>query len=308
MNNNPGKIFEISLAEFSLAESLYTGKLDNLDFPAKAKNDFGIEAVEYVSGFWQDKATDRQYLRELKKRADDAGVKNVLIMVDAEGELGASSSKERNKAVENHYKWIDAAKYLDCFAIRVNIDGDGSPAEIMKAAIDGYGKLLEYGAKENIHVLIENHMTISTDPDWLSGLLRQTSHPYAGALPDFGNFTQHEMHEISIEAFKDSKIVAKHDKYDAVKKLMPYAKAISAKTISFDEEGNCTDTDYNRMMNIVKNGLTEKFFGYIGIEYGGYFMKMIGDKGHYLSEEDAIRATKRLLENALMNNPLASMQ
>lgn len=289
--------FKISLAEFSLAESLYSGKLDNLDFPARAKSDFDIDAVEYVSGFWNGKVEDKDYLNELKQRTGDLGITNVLIMVDSEGLLGQSNARERNKAVENHYKWIEAAKYLGCFAIRANVDGDGSAADIMHAAIDGYGKLVEYAAQENIHVLIENHMTISTNPDWLAELLVQVNHPYAGTLPDFGNFTQREMpKEMTIEAFKNSTVIADFDPYEGVRKLMPFAKGVSAKSISFDAEGNCTDTDYERMMAVVKEGITPCFHGYIGIEYGGHFMKMIGDAGDYPDENAGILATKKLLE------------
>lgn len=294
------QFYKISLAEFSLAESLYSGKLDHLDFPAKAKNDFGINAVEYVSGFWNKKANDPVYLRELKQRTDDLGVQNVLIMVDAEGELGSGSKVERDKAVENHYKWIEAAKYLGCFAIRANIDGEGTDEEIMKAAADGYGQLLEFAAQENIHVIIENHMTVSTNPDWLIELMKQVNHPYAGCLPDFGNFTRKNMPKEWIpETYKNAPVVAIYDKYDGVKKLMPYAKGISAKTISFDNNGNCTDTDFSKMMTIVKNGITPVFLGYIGIEYGGYFMKKIDDPEKYLNEDDAIRATKKLLEDSM---------
>jgi sugar phosphate isomerase/epimerase len=293
-SNHP---FKISLAEFSLAESLYTGKLDHLDFPAKAKNDFGINAVEYVSGFWNKKANDAGYLKELKKRTDDLGIQNVLIMVDAEGDLGTADKKERKKAAQNHYKWIEAANMLGCFAIRVNIDGEGSDEEIMKAAIDGYGELTTYGAKEGIHVIIENHMTVSTDPDWLVELIRQVNHPYAGCLPDFGNFTRRKMpKEWTPEAYKNAPLIKEYDKYEGVKKLMPYAKGISAKTISFDANGNCMDTDFSKMLAIVKEGIASEFLGYIGIEYGGYFMKKIDDPAKYLDEDAAIKATKKLLE------------
>ena len=293
--------FKISLAEFSLAESLYGGKLDHLDFPTKAKNEFGISAVEYVSGFWNKKANDLTYLKELKKRTDDLGIKNVLIMVDAEGELGSADKKERKKAAENHYKWIEAAKFLGCFAIRANIDGEGSDEEIMNAAIDGYGKLLEYAAKEEIHVIIENHMTVSTNPDWLVELIRQVNNPYAGCLPDFGNFTRRKMpKEWTPEAYKNAPVINEYNKYEGVRKLMPYAKGISAKTTSFDANGNCTDTDFPRILSIVKEGITSNFLGYIGIEYGGYFMKKIGDPGKYPDEDSAIMATKKLLENALL--------
>jgi hypothetical protein len=294
-SNNP---LQISLAEFSLAESLYNGKLDHLDFPAKAKNDFDINAVEYVSGFWNKKANDSYYLKELKKRTGDLGIQNVLIMVDAEGELGTADFKQREKAVENHYKWIEAAKMLGCFAIRVNIDGEGSDEEIMKAAIDGYGKLTEYGAKEGIHVIVENHMTVSTNPDWLVELIRQVNNPYAGCLPDFGNFTRRKMpKEWTPEAYKNAPLIKEYDKYEGVKKLMPYAKGISAKTISFDTNGNCMDTDFSKMLPIVKDGITSNFLGYAGIEYGGYFMKKIDDPGKYPDEDAAIRATKILLES-----------
>ncbi|MEA5258212.1 TIM barrel protein [Arcicella aquatica] len=293
--------FEISLAEFSLAGSLFSGKLKNMDFPAKAKNDFGINAVEYVSMFWADKAKDQAYLNELKQRTADLGVRNVLIMVDSEGDLGASDASARQKAIENHYKWVDAAKFLGCHSIRVNMDGDGTPEEIMKAGVDGYGKLVEYGQKAGIGVIIENHITISTNPDWLVSLLKQVNNPYAGCLPDFGNFIQREKPKaMTMEGFRDAKVIHEYDKYDGVKKLMPFAKGVSAKTHLFDDNGNCTDTDFAKMMPIVNKGLSKNFKGFVGIEYEGGFMKMMGAKENYLDEDAGIRATKALLEKYSM--------
>ncbi len=292
--------FEISLAEFSLAGSLYSGKLKNMDFPAKAKNDFGISAVEYVSGFWNGKSEDPSYLSELKQRTGDLGVRNVLIMVDGEGDLGASDPAKRLKAVENHYKWVDAAKFLGCYAIRVNMEGDGSPDDILKQGIEGYGKLVEYGAKAGISVIIENHISVSTNPDWLAKLLKSVKSPYAGSLPDFGNFTEREKPKtMTLEGFMSAKILNDYDKYEGVRKLMPYAQGVSAKTHTFDEKGNCTDVDFAKMMPIVKKGVSSHFKGFIGIEYEGGFMKMMGAKGDYLPEDDGIRATKALLEKAL---------
>jgi len=293
--------FEISLAEFSLAGSLFSGKLKNMDFPAKAKNDFGINAVEYVSMFWADKAKDQAYLNELKQRTADLGVQNVLIMVDSEGDLGASDASARQKAIENHYKWVDAAKFLGCHSIRVNMDGDGTPEEIMKAGVDGYGKLVEYGQKAGIGVIIENHITISTNPDWLVSLLKQVNNPYAGCLPDFGNFIQREKPKaMTMEGFRDAKVIHEYDKYDGVKKLMPFAKGVSAKTHLFDDNGNCTDTDFAKIMPIVNKGITKNFKGFVGIEYEGGFMKMMGAKENYLDEDAGIRATKALLEKYRM--------
>lgn len=293
--------FEISLAEFSLAGSLFSGKLKNMDFPAKAKNDFGINAVEYVSMFWADKAKDQAYLTELKQRTADLGVRNVLIMVDSEGDLGASDTAKRLKAVENHYKWIEAAKFLGCHSIRVNMTGDGTPEELLKAGVDGYGKLVEFGEKAGMGVIIENHINVSTNPDWLVSLLKQVKNPYAGVLPDFGNFTERETPKtMTMEGFRDAKVLNEFDKYEGVKKLMPYAKGVSAKTHLFDANGNCTDVDFNKMMPIVKAGLPKSFKGFIGIEYEGGFMKMMGAKENYLDEDAGIKATKALLEKALV--------
>jgi len=103
--------FTISLAQWSLHKKLFAKEMDNLDFPGVAKNTYGISVVEYVNQFFKDKAKDEKYLAELLKRCKDNGVKNHLIMCDGEGELGDSDSKKRMQAVENHYKWVDAANY-----------------------------------------------------------------------------------------------------------------------------------------------------------------------------------------------------
>ncbi|MDJ1481160.1 TIM barrel protein [Cytophagaceae bacterium YF14B1] len=286
--------FDISLAQFSLAGSLFAGKLSNLDFPAMAKNDFGISNVEYVSMFWKDKATDQAYLKELKMRTDDLGVRNVLIMVDSEGDLGDTDDAKRKQAVENHYKWIDAAKFLGCHSIRVNINGKGTDDEIAKAGVDGYGRLVEYGAKNKMGVIIENHFGPSTNPDWLVKLVKQIKSPYAGVLPDFGNFTRRTEPEAqTMEAFMKTQVIKEYDKYDGVTKMMPYAKGVSAKTHVFDDKGKDTETDFNRMLKIIKDA---GFKGFIGIEYEGGFMKMMGAPGNYLTEYEGIMATKRLLE------------
>src|SRR4051812_37672121 len=80
--------FPLSLAQWSLHRMLRSGKLDTLDFPAFAKKEFDISIVEYVNQFFMDKAKDQKFLSELLKRCKDNGVKNHLIMIDSEGELG----------------------------------------------------------------------------------------------------------------------------------------------------------------------------------------------------------------------------
>jgi sugar phosphate isomerase/epimerase len=276
----PELFFTISLAEWSLHKMLFDKKLDNLDFPAKAKNDFGISAVEYVNQFFVDKAKDTAYLTELKKRCDDNGVTSVLIMVDGEGEMADLDAKKRMKAVENHYKWVEAAKFLGCHSIRVNCFGIGTEEEVAKAGTDGLRKLSEFAQPFGINVIVENHGGYSSKGTWLASVIGAVGLPNCGTLPDFGNFcVRREKGDMW-----ESPCVEEYDRYKGVEEMMPFAKGVSAKAYGFDANGNCIETDYARMLPIVKKA---GYTGHIGIEYEGS-----------LSEEDGIRATKALLERA----------
>lgn len=256
--------FDISLAQWSLHKTLFDGKLDHLDFAKTSAETFGIYAVEYVNQFFKDKAKDTAYLTDMNQRAKDHGVTNVLIMIDGEGPLGSTDESERIQAVENHYKWVEAAKFLGCHAIRVNAAGDGTPDEVKDAAIDGLGRLSEFAAQHDINVIVENHGGISSHGDWLSAVLQGVGQPNCGSLPDFGNFYE-------------------YDRYQGVEDLMPFAKGVSAKANVFDEQGNEVNIDYRKMLHLVKDA---GYRGYVGIEY----------EGSELSEEEGIKATKRLLE------------
>ncbi|MDC0934654.1 sugar phosphate isomerase/epimerase [Pirellulales bacterium] len=262
-------LFKISLAEWSLHRRIGKDGTDNLLFPQMAKEEFGIDAVEYVNQFFKDKAEDQAYLDELKKRADDLGVKSLLIMCDGEGQLGDADEAGRTKAVENHYKWVEAAKFLGGHSIRVNAPSSGSREEQAKRAADGLRRLSEFAAGHKINVLVENHGGLSSDGAWLADVIQRVDLPNCGTLPDFGNFR--------IAEGKD------YDRYQGVRELMPFAKAVSAKSHAFDESGNETATDFLKMMKIVQ---AHDYHGYVGIEWEG------GEP----AEPEGILLTKRLLE------------
>ena len=261
--------FKISLAEWSLHQSIKSNVIDHMDFYDITKNKFGLSAVEYVNTFFFDKAKDKIYLNEMKMRADDLGIESLLIMCDNEGSLGDPDPIARTKAVENHYKWIDAGKYLGCHSIRVYAQSEGEYDEQMKLAADGLSRLTEYGANNDINVIVENHGGLSSNGKWLATVMEKVDHPRVGTLPDFGNF------RIQDEEW--------YDRYKGVEELMPYAKAVSAKSHDFDSHGNEINTDYYKMMNIV---LDAGYSGYVGIEY----------EGSKLDEMAGIQATKDLLE------------
>ena len=256
--------FKISLAQWSFHKALFAKQMDHLDFARVAKRDYGIEAIEYVNAFFKDKATDAAYLREMNTRARGEGVYQHLIMIDGEGALGDPDTAKRMLAVENHKRWLDAAKTLGCATIRVNAQSSGTPEEQMKLAADGLRKVAELAAPMRLNVIVENHGGLSSHGDWLAGVMRMVNHPRMGTLPDFGNFQE-------------------YDRYQGITEMMPFAKAVSAKSHDFDAAGNETHTDYTRMMRIV---LAAGFHSWVGIEY----------EGSVMSEPDGVRATLNLLK------------
>lgn len=273
IEKNNSLFFKISLAQWSLHRALIQKKLDHLDFASKSRS-FGCEGLEYVNGFFKDKATDFNYLKEMNLRANSEGQENVLIMIDGEGALANPVTKERLQAIENHYKWVEAAHFLGCHAIRVNLAGGINKEDAVKASIDSLTKLSDYAKKSNINVLVENHGGFSSNGTWMSEVFNKVKNDNCGTLPDFGNFC--------IEKNKERVCLEEYNRYKGMEELLPFAKAVSAKSYDFDANGNETTIDYLRVMQMVKNvGYT----GFVGIEF----------EGENVSEEKGIELTRDLL-------------
>jgi sugar phosphate isomerase/epimerase len=259
--------FKISLAEWSFHRALEKGEMTNLDFPKIAKTQYNLDAVEYVSTFFKGKGEDPEYLKKLKDECTKYSVKSLLIMVDGEGNLADTSSAVRQKAIENHYKWVKAAQFLGCHSIRVNARGKGTMEQVQRAAVDGLSKLADYAAKYNINVIVENHGEYSSNGKWLSGVMKTINKPNCGTLPDLGNFSD-------------------YDRYLGVTEMMPYAKGVSGKTHEFDKDGNETVIDYVKMMKIISDS---KYSGYIDVEY----------EGGKLSEDEGVKASIALVNKVI---------
>jgi len=261
--------FGISLAQWSHHRALLAGELDHLDFITGARQTYDIDAVEYVNVFFFDRARDTAYLREMQTRCNGEGVRSLLIMCDREGQLGDPDPAARSTAIENHYKWVEAAAFLGCHSIRVNAASEGTWEEQSRLAADGLQRLAVFATDHGLNVLVENHGGLSSNGKWLAETIRRGDNPGLGTLPDFGNFR-----------------IAEDDWYDfylGVEELMPMARAVSAKSYEFGPDGNEIRLDYHRLLRIVG---TAGYRGHIGIEY----------EGEQLSEPEGIRATKALLE------------
>ena len=271
---------KISLAQWSLHRALEKGELKAVDFPMMAKNEFGISAVEYVNTFYSSELQKPAFWNTLKKQTDEAGIENVLIMVDDQGELGAPGEKERAQAVEQHRRWLEAAERLGCHSIRVNAFGKGDRKAIKGALVDGLGALSQAGSDAGLNILIENHGLHTSDARFITGIIKEVNNPFLGTLPDFGNWCLNQ-------EWGGTKDGVCNDSYDPVKglqEMLPFAKGVSAKSYDFGPDGLETRLPYPTLLQKVKNA---GFLGYIGIEY----------EGDRLSEAEGIRATKALIEN-----------
>jgi len=276
---------QISLAEWSLHRAIHGGRVDHLDFPRIAKEKYGISAVEYVNGFFGGRKMDFRaaaknsaYLKELLKRSRDAGVMNHLLMIDDEGPLATADDGMRLTAVANHIKWIEAARSLGCWTVRVNLHGEGSSEEKKTASVDSLGRLGEFAGPMKINVVAENHGGETSNGVWLADVVRQVARDNVGTLPDFGNFCISHPWGTTQEPCANL-----YDRYKGMAELLPFAKGVSAKSYDFDANGEQPLMNYRRLIDLVKAA------GYNGIEF----------EGNTQSEDEGICKTKALIERYL---------
>jgi sugar phosphate isomerase/epimerase len=257
-------------------DSLLQGELHPDNFPAIAAS-YGVNTIELVNTFYYSKATDMDYWKGFKTKCDEAGVSVGLIMCDALGDIGNADSVARKAAVENHHNWVDIAALLGAKTVRVNASGEGTAEEVAANAAKGLALLGQYAATKGINIVVENHGGYSSDGSWLAGVMAAVNMENVGTLPDFGNFC--------IERTADG-CAKEYDRYKGIEELMPYAKGVSAKTHSFDADGNETESDFVRIFKIIK---AAGFKGNVGIEF----------EGNGISEDEGIKASKALLEKVI---------
>ncbi|MEZ4857482.1 MAG: sugar phosphate isomerase/epimerase family protein [Flavobacteriaceae bacterium] len=285
----PAKNYPLSLAQWSLNKPIFAGTADPMDF-AKTAKEFGFEGLEYVSQLYTNEAVKfpmkeaglQTILDSLKARSERYGMKNVLIMIDGEGDFSFNDEKITAQAVENHKKWVDAAAYLGCHSIRVNLFGEEDPEAWVKNSVRSLKALCDYAATKNVNIIVENHGGLSSNGALLARVMKEVNMPNCGTLPDFGNFCLKR----EGGARWGAPCVEEYDRYKGTAEILPFATGISAKSYAFDAQGNETTIDYYKMFNIIKNS---DFDAFVGIEFEG-------------PEEDpteGIKATKALVEKAV---------
>ena len=276
---------KISLAQWSLHRAIKINKeLSPYDFSIKAR-EMGFEAVEYVSSlYWNELETKpiSKVTKTLLNNSKNNGIKNLLIMVDGEGDLASKNKNKRQKSIDNHKKWIEMAYNLGCHSIRVNLNGEKNKDKWIEYSSKSLTQLCLIAKKDKINIIVENHGGLSSNAKFLSGVMKNVNLDNCGTLPDFGNFC---IEKIDPENYF-SRCINEYDKYQGMRELMPYAKAVSAKSYDFDSNGEESTIDFKKIINITKEF---DYDGYFGIEYEGLIT----------GEYDGIYKTKSLLERYL---------
>lgn len=266
-------------------------KRDGLEFPSMA-GELGFEGVDYSGILLGENHANPKHLAELNRRAADAGVRNVLILVDLTVPLGAPAETARRAAVEKFRPWLAAAATLGCSGIRVNARSDATlPAgEQARLVADGVARLLESSVPLSLDVLVENHGEgLACDGAWIASVVKSVDHPRCGTLPDFGNFQ------------KNRALGEFHDRYAGVAAMLPFAKCVGAKAHDFDANGDECYSDYARMLRLVADS---GYKGWIEVEYegpGGAPRTPATERPRAapLGEREGTLATKRLLQKHL---------
>lgn len=277
--------YKLSLAQWSMHKMILEEGLSPYQFAAKAKA-WGFTGLEYVSGLYYKELEKDNFSKEAmanfvaknNAQAKKYGLVNLLIMVDGQGDLAAVDSLQRQQAVQNHYKWVDAASAMGCQAIRVNLNGTQEPQAWHKASVAALTQLAQYAKNKNISILVENHGGPSSNAQWLTKVMQAVNLPNCGTLPDFGNFCVKR----SAGDYYKSDCIEEYDKYQGVQELMLYAQAVSAKSYNFNTQGEEDTIDYGRMLQIIQQA---NYKGYIGVEF----------EGSQMTEEEGILATKNLI-------------
>ena len=278
--------FKMSLAQWSFNKSFRSGGVSPYEF-ARLASELGFEGLEYVNQLYPDvmdsedkSAAIAAFVEKNNVLAAQYKLQNVLIMIDSEGDLASSNENTRSEAIANHKLWIDAANQMGCSAVRLNLFGESDPEKWVANSILSLTDLADYAADKNINVIVENHGRLSSNVPVLMKVINGTGKSNCGTLPDFGNFC---IAEEGYGSLFDGSCKEFYDPYKGVSEMIVKAFGVSAKSYDFDEEGNETTLDYNRLIKIVKDA---GYKGFVGVEY----------EGSRLSEEEGIIATKTLLE------------
>jgi sugar phosphate isomerase/epimerase len=218
------------------------------DFAAHVAAKFNVHKIEPWSRVFP--VTDPKYLEQFRAAVERAGSAVVDIAVDEEYSQYSADVAEREQAVASGKKWVDAGAALGSPSVRTHVQkAKDSKPDVARAA-DTLLRVVEYAAKKNVVVHLENDDPVSEDPFFIVQVIEKVNSPWLHALPDFGN-----------------SLVA-HDEdfaYRAIDAMFAHAYGIChVKDGEVDEQGKIVRVDLARTFAILKR---HGYKGYCSIEY-----------------------------------------
>ena len=257
----------LAVQQYSFNRQLRSGEMNILDFPKTVVEGTGIKALEYFNGHIEDKRKDTAFFKQLRKRSDDLGAVNTMMLCRSKNAVDSPDAKIRKLAIEGYRPWLEATRILGGKYIRVDTRHKGEAEKQKGFAVTGLRSLCKVADEYEMGILVENHGNHSGNGAWLADVMKQVDLANSGTLPDFQNFKE-------------------YDPYQGVTEMMPWAKILCAKAKSFDVNGDEENVDYRKMLKIAK---AAGFRGYIGIEF----------EGHGVDPVQGINATKKLIQKVM---------
>ena len=238
-----------------------------------------IKIVDLVNILMFSKATDHEWLKAYRSKANIKGIRFDCLMCDELGHLGASSGEERDNALKKHLVWLEAASILGCQMIRVNAYGDGSYLQLLNQCSQSISMLADCAKEYGIKVVIENHGFASSNGAWLAMLIEQIGRENVGVYLDFDNFFMGGWHHQPKRFY---------DRTQGIIDLTPYTFGVSAKSHDFDQLGDEINIDFSSCITILRAS------GYDGIISAEY-------EGENLTEFEGASKTKELILKNIIN-------
>jgi acyl-CoA thioesterase-1 len=258
----------VGLSMYSLRELVRAKTLDPLDYPAFAKQEFGLTAVDlWEGGLPADKLDDDIYLGTLRDRAAQNGSDLFLLMAGVVDATGATP-EERVADAAKHFPSVHRAAVLGCRYLRVFVKAPPiDRSEAVARCVEALRPLAVHAGMNNVTLVIEpGSSELSSLGDFLAEVAARLADPRCRLMPDFGKL--------------------KGDVYAGTAAMMPHAAVVSAKMHNFDADGRQVDFDYARLMRIVR---ASGFSGIVAIEWEG--------KG--LVPIEGVRQSRLLIERSL---------
>jgi hypothetical protein len=239
--------FKLSLNERSIAPAIESGLVDHLDFTRIAREELDIRAVDYVTSLFREKLHDESYLTEMNRRAAEFGVRNVLLIVENEGDLACEDNSQRKQSLKKHLSMIDVGQALGCSGVCVQPRGTGDSDEVAKRLVGSLQSLCEVGELRKINVMVSNRGISNISPEWLLRVVDAVGNTKCGIFSYFDGF--------------------KHlNPTEGLEKVMPSSKGVCAVSKSTEDSRELHEKRFREMLEIVSNS---GYRGYLSLEYQG---------------------------------------